>query len=336
MQRGAVFYVLILTPNGLYYNFKNMKITKLLFVAALFLLLLTACSPRVTTEIIKTYPPLIADSVWVYEPGEVIPNSAEPIGRVSVTDAGATTKCKYDQVLWIAREETAKVGGNGFVVTEHKTPAIWGSSCHQISGTMLYINDWTIDTEASNSITDAIEAEHIALEEKMKKRQVPANTVGLDVGIGYVYSKIYTPYRTYRGKSGVDWKLEYNRVYRNGLGFGLQYSGFRTNFLGGGYMLLAYIAPSFIGRVKLSDVWILKYGIGIGYFGYSDSGDILSGVGLDVNIGAEYMVSKHVGLGIEVQSLSSYLSGQEGVTLGEDEHSGISRINIKGGVRFYF
>lgn len=321
----------------LYCSFVNMKTTNLLLVAVLPLLLLTACSPHVTTKVVKSYPPVVVtDSVKVYESGDVIPNSAEPIGYVSVTDAGATTKCKYDQVLWIAREETAKVGGNGFVVTEHKTPAIWGSSCHQISGTMLYINDWTIDTEAPNPIADAIEAKHIALEEKMKKRQAPANTIGLDVGIGCVYSKIYTPYRTYNGKNGLDWKLEYNRVYRNGLGFGLQYSGFRTSFSEGGYMLLTYIAPSFIGRVKLADAWILKYGIGIGYFGYSDSGDILSGVGLDVNIGAEYMVSKHVGLGVEVQSLSSYLSRQEGVTLGEDEHSGISRINIKGGVRFYF
>lgn len=155
----------------LYCSFVNMKTTNLLLVAVLPILLLTACSPHVTTKVVKSYPPVVVtDSVKVYESGDVIPNSAEPIGYVSVTDAGATTKCKYDQVLWIAREETAKVGGNGFVVTEHKTPAIWGSSCHQISGTMLYINDWTIDTEAPNPIADAIEAKHIALEEKMKKR----------------------------------------------------------------------------------------------------------------------------------------------------------------------
>lgn len=280
---------------------------------------------------------MVADSVCVYEPGDNIPNSAETIGYVSVTDGGTTTKCKYDQVLRIAREETAKTGGNGFAITEHKKPALWGSSCHQISGTMLYISDWTIDAQAPSPIAEAIEAEHVALGEQLKKRQAPANTISLDAGIGRVYSKIYTPYRTYNGKNGVDWKLEYNRVYRNGIGFGLQYSGFRAGFSEGGYMLLTYIAPSFIGRVKLSDVWMLKYGVGIGYFAYSDSGkSVYSGVGFDINVGVEYMISKHVGLGIEAQSLSSYLQQQAEVELGEDEHSGISRINIKGGIRFYF
>lgn len=315
-----------------------MRTNKLLFGAVLQFVLLTACSPHVTTEVIKSYSPVaIADSVCVYEPGDSIPNSAEPIGSVSVTDAGTTTKCKYDQVVRIAREETAKIGGNAFAITEHKEPAVWGSSCHQISGTMLRISDWTIDAQGSNPVADAIEAKHMVLEEQMKKRQAPAHTIGMDVGIGRVYSKIYTPFRTYSGKSGVDWKLEYNRVYRNGLGFGLQYSGFRANFSEGGYMLLTYIAPSFIGRVKLSDAWILKYGVGIGYFGYNDSGEsTLSGVGIDVNVGVEYMIGKHVGLGIEAQSLSSYLPEQAEVALGEDEHSGISRINIKGGIRFYF
>lgn len=315
-----------------------MRTTNLLFKAVLPLMLLTACSPRVTTKIVKSYPAVVAvDSVCIYESGDTIPNSAEPIGYVSVKDAGTTTKCKYDQVLQIARRETAKAGGNGFAVTEHKEPALWGSSCHQISGTMLHISDWTIDVQAPNPVADAIEAENVALVERMKKRQAPANTISLDVGFGYVYSKIYTPYRTYNGKSGVDWKLEYDRVYRNGIGFGLQYSGFRANFSEGGYMLLTYIAPSFIGRVKLADAWILKFGIGIGYFGYSDSGEsTLSGVGLDMNAGVEYMLGKHVGLGIELQSMSSYLPEQVEVTLGEDEHSGISRINIKGGIRFYF
>lgn len=143
-----------------------MRTVNLLLVAALPLLLLAACSPRVTTEVVKSYPPIVdADSVCVYEPGDSVPNSAEPIGTVSVTDAGTTIKCKYDQVLRIAREETAKIGGNAFAVTEHKEPAVWGSSCHQISGTMLRISDWTIDAQVPNPVADAIEAKHMALEE---------------------------------------------------------------------------------------------------------------------------------------------------------------------------
>lgn len=273
----------------------------------------------------------------MYELGEAIPNSAEPIGRVAVVDAGATSKCKYDQVLRIAREETAKVGGNGLAITEHELPSFWGSTCHQIAGTMLRMGDRTVDLQAPNPVAEAILINKEAREERMRKHQAPTNTVSLNIGYGYIYSSIYTPSQTYKGKSGLDWKLEYNWVHRSGMGFGLQYSGFRAIFPEEGYMALIYIAPSFIGRTKCADAWILRYGVGIGYFGYVDLlYETLSGVGCDVSLGVEYMVSKHVGLGIDLQSVYGSLPEQDGVKLAKDEHSGISRINIQGGVRIYF
>ena len=60
-----------------------MKKTKLL--AATAMLLLTSCSPKVVTNIVRTYPDIIpADSVYVIGLGEKVPNTAETIGRVSV------------------------------------------------------------------------------------------------------------------------------------------------------------------------------------------------------------------------------------------------------------
>lgn len=85
-----------------------------LFVAGATLLLLTACSPKVVTHISKTYPDVIpADSVHVIEPGGMVPNTAETIGRVAVVDRGFSNKCRYDQVLRLAQEATGKNGGNG-------------------------------------------------------------------------------------------------------------------------------------------------------------------------------------------------------------------------------
>ena len=72
-----------------------MKKTKLL--AATAMLLLTSCSPKVVTNIIRTYPDIIpADSVYVIGLGEKVPNTAETIGRVSVVDRGTSTNCRYD------------------------------------------------------------------------------------------------------------------------------------------------------------------------------------------------------------------------------------------------
>ena len=74
------------------------------FFAGATLLLLTACSPKVTTHITKAYPGVIpADSVHVIELGETIPNTAQMIGRVFVADRRTSTKCEYDQVLRLAR-----------------------------------------------------------------------------------------------------------------------------------------------------------------------------------------------------------------------------------------
>lgn len=67
-----------------------MKKTKLL--AATAMLLLTSCSPKVVTNIVRTYPGIIpADSVYVIGLGEKVPNTAETIGRVSVVDRGTST-----------------------------------------------------------------------------------------------------------------------------------------------------------------------------------------------------------------------------------------------------
>ena len=116
---------------------KNMKETKLLAVTAI--LLLTSCSPKVVTHIVRTYPnPVPADSVYVIEPGDTVPNTAETLGSVSVVDRGTSRNCRYDQVLRLAQEATGKNGGNGLAITEHVKPSFWGSSCHQINACLLY------------------------------------------------------------------------------------------------------------------------------------------------------------------------------------------------------
>lgn len=271
----------------------------------------------------------------VFDLGDPIPTSAEVLGKVAVVDRGTTTKCKYDQVMSIAREKTANAGGNGLAIVEHRSPSTWGSSCHQIEGMALRITDMTVDPSVPNVVEQIIEDNTIRNEIIVEKRRAPTNTLTISVGPGYVTSEIYTPDRTYKGKAGLEWKAEYNRIFKNGMGFGLQYSGFRANFEQDIYMSISYFAPSFIGRKKLGESWIIKYGVGMGLFLYNDSGfETHAGFGMDVNFGGEYMVSKSVGIGLEVQAISGSISRQE--QLPDDVKSGIARINMQGGIRFYF
>ena len=79
-----------------------MKITNLTAIASL--LLLTSCSPRVITSIVKTYPDMIpADSVYVIGLGEKVPNTAETIGRVSVSCMMHTVIPQEVKVGWTGK-----------------------------------------------------------------------------------------------------------------------------------------------------------------------------------------------------------------------------------------
>ena len=94
-------------------------------------LLVTSCSPKVVTEIYHSYPATQADDVQVFKTGTNRPYSAELLGKVAVKGNGYTAHFSYDQVVALAKTETAKVGGNALAITEHKEPTIL-VSCHQI------------------------------------------------------------------------------------------------------------------------------------------------------------------------------------------------------------
>lgn len=308
------------------------------FPSALLLsLLLSSCGgPRILTNVLKKYPDTLpVDSVRVFEIGDPVPNSAEALGRVAVIDAGmtVTSRCHYDEVLRIAREETGKVGGNGLALTDHLKPSFWGSSCHQISGMMLRLTDFEIDTLRSNPIQEAIEMGYEMQKKEEKDRMAPANTFEASIGYGWITSDIYSSTgEKYGSKGGMEWNLEYNHVFRSGFGFGLQYSGCKVS-VPEGDMSLSYVAPSVVLRRKI-DSWIFKCGVGVGAFFYSQSGYNATSVGVSTTLGMEYMVAKSVGLGLSVNAIGASLPDQEG--LPEDQNSGIGRLNVTGGIRFYF
>lgn len=303
---------------------------------ALALLLLASCSPRVITNFVKTYPdPVPTDSVLVIEPGGKIPNSAEMIGSIAVIDRGTSTNCKYDQVVRIAKETTGKSGGNGLVITLHQKPSFWGSSCDQIIGLMLYLKDLETDSLKPNPVQEMIDSKLKTIQENRKKRRAPANTIEVSLGPGWITSEILGANdKKIDLKSGLEWKLSYEHIWNKGLGIGLQYSSYKVSFPEGD-IKLSYIAPEFTGRIK-ADKWILKYGVGIGLALYSDPYYKTEGVGVSLSFGAEYMVSKNIGLGITTNYITSSLPSQNKANKKEDERSGINRINLLGGLRFYF
>jgi len=115
-----------------------MKTHNLLILVALFFV--TACSPRVSKTITKSYAPLdYKEDVVVLDLQTPVPAGAEKIGTVKVGDTGFTMVCGWKTVIEKAKLEARKAGGNAIKITEHKTPDII-SSCHRITADILLID----------------------------------------------------------------------------------------------------------------------------------------------------------------------------------------------------
>lgn len=270
-----------------------------------------------------------------------MPETAERIGSVQVVDGGASTKCNYEQVVALAKLETAKNGGNALALMDHRKPSLLGSSCHQIAGDMLWIGDtanWEmgIGSDLSAPVGDKNTTGVV-------KSDFQHSTFYVNVGYAFITSKFYLPSGTSGNpKNGMDWQLGYDWVARSGFGAGLMYSGYKSSFTYSNVDVkvgLAYVAPQFVMKQKVGR-WGIEEKFGIGYFKYRESAKgtsaSLSGVGYDFLFGAEYYLSDHVGIGANLGYIGGSLPKQDSAEYGDEEHTGIFRLHIDAGVRFHF
>ena len=118
--------------------------------------ILSACAPKVNTQVGKTYSPLGEDEeIIVFGLTESFPEEAEELGTVRISDTGFTLACTYEIVIEKAKTQARKAGGNALVITEHKTPNALGSSCHRIQAKIIRIpNPQDFVQEEDNTIED--------------------------------------------------------------------------------------------------------------------------------------------------------------------------------------
>lgn len=113
-----------------------MKMKKTLSFFAL-ICVLTSCNPKVTTQIVKSFPDA-HQAIDVIELDQEVPQNAQIVGRIKIGDTGFTTNCDYSYVLELAKKEAEKNGGNAIKITEHEFPNLI-STCHRISAVILRI-----------------------------------------------------------------------------------------------------------------------------------------------------------------------------------------------------
>lgn len=311
-------------------------------VLYLLTLFLGSCAPKVLTEIKSTHTPIVtAQEVHLYEVGDSVPQSAKLIGRVKVLDSGLSTQCQYDQVIALAKKETAQSGGNALALTEHRKPSIW-SSCHQIAGNMLLIDETKTHEIYTRAVTPAWDSKECNCNEPSRFRH---NTFYANIGYSCIVSKFYMPLdATGHPKRGIDWMAGYDWMTESGFGAGLMYSGYKSSYSLSDIdfaVKLAYIAPQFVMKQRFRQ-WSIEEKLGIGYFNYRESvkgsGSVsASGVGYNFLLGTEYHVSDLIGIGANIGYVSGSLPEDKfGNSNDEDGSTGIFRLHFNVGLRFHF
>lgn len=318
---------------------KNITQFSVLYLLPLFL---GSCAPKVLTEINNPHTPVVtANEVRLYEVGDSVPQSAELIGRVKVLDSGLSTHCQYDQVVALAKEKTAQSGGNALALTDHRKPSIW-SSCHQIAGNMLLIDETKRHETYTRATTPVEDSKECNCEEQSRFRH---NTFYANIGYSCIVSKFYMPLEaTGHPKRGMDWMAGYDWVSTSGFGAGVMYSGYKSSYLLSDIdfaVKLTYIAPQFVMKQQFRQ-WSIEEKLGIGYFNYRESvkgsGSVsASGVGYNFLLGTEFHVSDLVGIGANIGYISGSLPEDKfGNPNEEDGSTGIFRLHFNVGVRFHF
>ena len=119
-------------------------------------ILISACSPKVITKVYKTCPEIVnTQDVYVIDGGDSIVGSYEEIGEIKITDDGFSVGCNYDLIIFLAKNETSKAGGNAIALTRHRTPDNW-STCHRIKANMLILEEIPVYEEEIKGDDDSL------------------------------------------------------------------------------------------------------------------------------------------------------------------------------------
>lgn len=109
-------------------------------ILGLIIISIIACSPKVTTNLTKTYPALEAkQEVIVIGITEETPIFATEVGTVNIGTSGFSMNCGWDIVIEKAKIEARKAGGNVLKIIEHIPPSVEGSACDKITAKILKV-----------------------------------------------------------------------------------------------------------------------------------------------------------------------------------------------------
>lgn len=325
-----------------------------LLAFAAIALVAVSCSPKVRTNINVNYPPQPEQSnVVVLAKKDSLPVNAEKLGKIAFADAGMTSNCDLPVLIYLAKKEARKVGGNLLRITEHKTPDAF-SSCHRIKADIYRIDSLSLQQTASLNRTQLYSEKSYVPKEYDKWRW------GFHPGYSYRIAKtndqLTADQKDYINKlrPGPTFGLDVHHFVASNAGVGLRYDFNSYKHSMGttsDRIIMHYIAASAVNRTTSRDQKSsLILGFSLGLQVYRDdvvaqnrngliSGTTL-GSGIEIGYDYKYMPGAALYLGFSVltgtlKSIRVPMWGQRyKIKLDKDEWENLSRLQLSIGLRF--
>lgn len=194
------------------------------------------------------------------------------------------------------------------------------------------------DQSAATLLRQPRRREHLA------GRNRSQHTLLFNAGYTAIISTLYlTQSSSGSLNEGLDIWAGYNWTSRRGFGAGILYSGAFISAERDGFTRrsrLHYIAPEFVARQRVGRRWLFRESAGIGLGGYvrsyRDQQGCRWGVGIHETVSAEYMLTRHLGLGASIGAQWLIVESPDVDDGWELSLAGIFRFQFGGGLRFYF
>ena len=331
-----------------------------------------SCSPRISTTITKKYPPQAPDApVTVFTKIQDVPPQWEPIGTLDIGDAGFTVNCDSATVFSLAKTETRKAGGNGLLVTKHLRPTFFGSSCHQISGTMMLVSDFSQTKNDSPETITFVQAQPAEVSFRQSSNQLPRMSFMLDAGYNWRTAKIspdlddFQKHLIKQVMSGFLWTASMAFQIKDYYGIGLSFQQFGTSYETFGENTstgqtgvlsisdrITYFGPTFAMQTPMGKSAFLNLSLGLGYIGYvskanSPGQNIKSSgstLGTQFKIGLSFKIAQDWAIGCEMLSTGGTIfkftveeNGQTRIEKLDSKSGGesLAQFGITLGIRYY-
>ena len=313
--------------------------------ALLAAIVMTGCTstPRVIVDVVEQLPSLPAD--------------ARPIGKVNVMEGDMTPadQCLYSNMLSLAVKKTAACGGNALHVDDHKRGGLT-TKCHRIWGTMYLVPDSLLTDETPMSVAQ-LEEKHDQelLEMNSRKDSTQRKTYGgptsilkVNCGPSIMTSELVAGSKTYKNETGFALDVDYQHLWHSGLGFGINYLYHKTSLESNYSIAMHYIGPSFVASHQFGQYVRVDGSLGIGCSFLREDYDTdayahvtrdnleKTGIAFLAQLGIDFMATKHIGLGLQLNSYVTKLKRPKNVNTDRWSFYGVKQIDILFGARYYF